>query len=83
MCYSGPPRCGLPFPTTSRSGAAIDRNSTAALMPKYTTFEAWCIDDVRLEEYDVQETVNSKGTQIVTCWIATEAERVRVHRRAI
>jgi hypothetical protein len=70
-----------PLPTSARSGVAIKRSSTAAVMPKYAIFEAWvCIDKVRLEEYDVQETVNSKGTRIVTCWIASEAERVRLHR---
>jgi hypothetical protein len=47
-------------------------------MPEFQTFSAWIMmNEVRLREYDVQEKTDEKGMRVITCWVASEAGKVR------
>jgi hypothetical protein len=47
-------------------------------MPRYGTFDAYVeVEDARLTEYDVLETVDKDGVSCITCWIPSEAGKVR------
>jgi hypothetical protein len=47
-------------------------------IPRYGTFDAYVeVEDARLTEYDVKETVDKDGVPCITCWIPSEAGKVR------
>jgi hypothetical protein len=47
-------------------------------MPRYGAFDAYVeVEDARLPEYDVKESVDKDGVPCVTCWIPSEAGKVR------
>jgi hypothetical protein len=47
-------------------------------MPRYGNFDAYVeVEDARLPEYDVKESVDKDGVPCITCWIPSEAGKVR------
>jgi hypothetical protein len=53
---------------------------TVGIMPTFRTLEACMITEgKRMIEFDVQEEISAEGQKLVTCWVPSEAGKVRSH----
>jgi hypothetical protein len=62
----------------SAPGALLSLRTRYSIpMAGYGTFDAYVeVEDARLTEYDVKETVDKDGVPCLTCWIPSEAGKV-------